>query len=117
MIKKLLKNYFFLFSTFFLISHQIAQKIFLFSIPILDNYADDFFAMPFILTIFLIEQFFWKRRTTLLSTFEIIIFTLLFSIFFELILPIFNTNYTTDYWDFFAYALGSFAFQLLINKK
>jgi hypothetical protein len=116
-IRLLLTNWFFLFSTAFLVTHQIIQKALHFSIPILDNYGDDFFAMPFILTLFLIEQYFWNRRTTGFLIFEIVTFTLVFALFFELILPIFNQNYTKDYWDFLAYALGSVAFHFLINKK
>lgn len=113
----LLTNWFFLSSITFLVMHQIIQKVLHFSIPIIDNYGDDFFAMPFILTLFLVEQYFWKRRTTRLFIFEIVSFTLIFAIFFEFILPIFNQNYTKDYWDFLAYALGSVAFYFLINKK
>jgi len=120
MIKKiipLLTNWFFLFSTTTLVIHQIIQKVFHISIPILDNYGDDFFAMPFILTIFLAEQYLWKRRTTPLSIFETLTFTLLFGLFFEFILPEFNPNYTKDYWDFLAYGLGALSFYYLINKK
>jgi len=116
-IISLLSNWFFLFSTVVLISHQIIEKSLNIPVPLLDNYGDDFFAMPFILTLFLVEQYLWKRRTTRLSIFEIIVFTLLFGIFFEFLVPFLNQNYTTDYWDFLAYSLGSIAFHVLINTK
>ena len=106
----------FLLSTIVLIIHQITQKIYDIRIPLLDNYGDDFFAMPFILTLFTIEQYIWKRRTTTLSIFEIGVFTMIFGVFFEFIVPLFNNNYTKDYWDFAAYVLGSFAFVLFSNK-
>ena len=115
-IFSLLMNWLFLLSTIVLIIHQITQKIYDIRIPLLDNYGDDFFAMPFILTLFTIEQYIWKRRTTTLSIFEIGVFTMIFGVFFEFIVPLFNNNYTKDYWDFAAYVLGSFAFVLFSNK-
>ena len=115
-IFSLLMNWLFLLSTIVLIIHQITQKIYDIRIPLLDNYGDDFFAMPFILTLFTIEQYIWKRRTTTLSIFEIGVFTMIFGVFFEFIVPLFNNNYTKDYRDFAAYVLGSFAFVLFSNK-
>jgi hypothetical protein len=41
---------------------------------------------------------------------------MIFGVFFEFIVPLFNNNYTKDYWDFAAYVLGSFAFVLFSNK-
>lgn len=115
-ISDLITNWFFLLSTITLISHQIIQKVYGIRIPLLDNYGDDFFAMPFVLTLFTIEQYLWKRRITGLSIFEISTFTIIFAVFFEFIVPLFNPNYTKDYWDLIAYALGSFTFVLFINK-
>ena len=69
--------------------HQVLQKILHVSIPILDNYGDDFFAMPFILTIFSIEQrYIWRRINRSLDKFEIFAFTLFFALFFEEFLPL-----------------------------
>lgn len=116
-ITTLLSNWFFLFSTAFLLIHQIIQKGFQFFLPFLDNYADDFFAMPFILTLFLVEQYSWKRRKEPLSISEITLFTFFFAMFFEFIVPMFNENYTKDYWDFLAYSFGSLAFHSFINSK
>jgi hypothetical protein len=115
-IKPILSHPIFWISAIFLLSHQLTQKIFSIKMPFFDAYLDDFLAMPFIFSLFLIEQYFWKRRTTKLTLFEITTFTIIFAIFFELILPNFNTNYTKDYWDFLAYGFGSLVFYLF-NRK
>jgi hypothetical protein len=115
-IKFILFNPIFIGSAFLLILHQFVQKVWLINLPFIDAYLDDFLAMPFILSLFWIEQLFWKRRTTNLSTFEIIIFTVLFAVFFEEIIPKFSINYTKDYWDYLMYGLGSFVFYFMINR-
>lgn len=114
-IKPIFKQPIFWGSALLLLSHQVLQKVFLVEIPFIDAYLDDFLAMPFILSLFLIEQYFWQRRTTKLTTFEVVIFTLIFAIFFEEVVPKFNTNYTKDYWDYAVYSLGSLMF-LLFQK-
>lgn len=115
-IKKILFSPIFVITTILLIIHQITQKILLINCPFIDAYLDDFLAMPFILSIFLIEQLFWNRRTTNLTIFEIVIFTTVFAIFFEEIVPKFNANYTKDYWDYFAYSFGSCLFYFTVNQ-
>ncbi|MFT6148514.1 MAG: hypothetical protein ACJAUH_001196 [Saprospiraceae bacterium] len=115
-IKFILFNPIFIGSAFLLILHQFVQKVWLINLPFIDAYLDDFLAMPFILSLFWIEQLFWKRRTTNLSTFEIIIFTVLFAVFFEEIIPKFSINYTKDYWDYLMYGLGSLVFYFTINR-
>ena len=115
-IKFILFNPIFIGSAFLLILHQFVQKVWLINLPFIDAYLDDFLAMPFILSLFWIEQLFWKRRTTNLSTFEIIIFTVLFAVFFEEIIPKFSINYTKDYWDYLMYGLGSLVFYFMINR-
>lgn len=98
--------------------HQILQKIFHVSIPILDNYGDDFFAMPFMLTIFSVEQrYIWRSINRPLSAFEIFVFTLAFALFFEELLPQYHQGFTKDYWDYLAYSLGSLAFYFSRNSK
>lgn len=115
-IKKILFSPIFIVVTILLIVHQIIQKILLINLPFIDAYLDDFLAMPFILSMFLIEQFFWNRRTTNLTIFEIVIFTTIFAIFFEEIVPNFSESYTKDYWDYVAYGLGSYFFYLTTNQ-
>ena len=109
-IKSILFHPIFILSATLLILHQLIQKVFFINLPFIDAYLDDFLSIPFMLSLFLIEQLFWKRRTTNLSTFEILIFTITFAVFFEEIVPRFNVNYTKDYWDYLAYGLGSLAF-------
>ena len=109
-IKPTLKHPLFWGAALLLLLHQLLQKVFLIHIPFIDAYLDDFLAMPFMLFLFLIEQYFWQRRTNKLTAFEILIFTLIFAVFFEEIVPIFNANYTKDYWDYAAYGLGSLVF-------
>lgn len=103
----------FLFSALAIALHQIIEKIAQIPLPLFDNYGDDFFAMPFILTIFSFEQrYIWQHINRPLSAFEISAFTLFFALFFEELLPLFNPNFTKDYWDYLAYAAGSFCFLL-----
>ena len=91
--------------------HQVLEKILHIPIPILDNYGDDFFAMPFILTIFSMEQrYIWKRIDRPLDAFEILAFTIFFALFFEEFLPRYHNGFTKDYWDYLAYGLGSVVF-------
>jgi hypothetical protein len=109
-ITSILNQPLFWVSALLLLLHQLLQKVFLIEIPFIDAYLDDFLAMPFILSLFLIEQYFWQRRTNKLTAFEIFIFTFIFAVFFEEIVPQFNANYTKDYWDYMAYSLGSLMF-------
>lgn len=112
----LIKNPLFLFSAIVIAIHQVLQKLMLINIPIWDNYGDDFFAMPFILSLFSYEQrYVWKRLDRPLTGFEIIVFTCVFAIFFEEILPNFNAGSTKDYWDYLAYGLGSLVYYLWIK--
>lgn len=113
----ILQHPIFILSVVILFVHQITQKIFLFKIPLADYYIDDFFAMPFILSLFLLEQHFWKRRLSNLTSFEIVLFTIFFAVFFEELLPILHTNYTKDYWDYLMYGCGSLLFYNTINKS
>lgn len=117
MIKSILKNPIFIISTLLLLIHQIIQKTLNINILWIDSYLDDFLAMPFILSIFLMEQHFWKRRTTNLTAFEVLIFTVVFAIFFEEVMPKWNIGYTKDYWDYLIYGLGSLVFYFGINDK
>ncbi|MGB0861591.1 MAG: hypothetical protein ACPGXZ_01685 [Saprospiraceae bacterium] len=117
-MKKYLFHPVFVMASLLFVIHQVLQKIFEISIPLFDNYGDDFVGMPIILTIFLVEQrFIWKRVQTNLSLFQVVVFTILFAVFFENILPLFNHNYTADYWDYLAYGLGSWFFFITINKS
>lgn len=116
-MKTLLHPVFWGASSLFIL-HQILEKHYQIAIPFADNYLDDFLAMPIILTIFWTEQrVLWKRFQHPLTIFQIIVFTLAFSIFFEEILPNYNVNYTKDYWDYLAYGLGSLCFYFTINTS
>lgn len=117
MIKSILKNPIFITSTILLLVHQVFQKVLIINILWADSYLDDFLSMPFILSLFLVEQHFWKRRTSNLTILEIVIFTIVFAVFFEEIMPQLNAYYTKDYWDYLAYGLGSLVFYFGINKK
>ena len=77
-IKKILFSPIFIIVTILLFLHQITQKVLLINLPYIDAYLDDLLAMPFVLSIFLIEQLFWNRRISNLTIFEIVIFTTIF---------------------------------------
>jgi hypothetical protein len=112
-----LKKPIFIIATLGIAFHQILQKILHIPLPFIDNYADDFFAMPFVLTIFSAEQrHLWKHLNRPLNGFEIAVFTLVLGLFFEEILPKYHAGFTKDYWDYLAYSLGSLWYQSLSRR-
>lgn len=116
-IIKILSAPTFVMATSLLLLHQIWQQLLGQSYSFFDAYLDDFLALPFILSIFLVEQLIWNRRVSKLTALEVIVFTVVFGLFFEEVVPKLHESYTKDYWDYLAYSLGSILFYLTVNQS
>jgi hypothetical protein len=87
-------------------SHQLLQKGADIQLPFLSSYLDDILCMPIFLSLWNWERqhlWNWKR----LDKIDIVCFTLLVFLLFELILPRQLASCTADWWDGLAYAGGS----------
>lgn len=100
--------------------HQIIEKAFGYSVPILHAYLDDLLCMPIVLGmgtqilqwIHPIKDLYFLDKTAIIFT------VVLYSILFEAILPFVNSSiYIADWIDVAFYALGGFAFYNLVSKK
>lgn len=88
------------------LAHQILQKVFNVQIFLLHAYLDDFLCMPILLAIWQWERQLWWKKTSL-HKFDLLYFTVFIFIFFEYIIPKFNTSFTADWYDGLAYGCGS----------
>lgn len=115
---KLIRTYFYLIIAilvWFIHLIILNQKI---NIHFFDNYLDDVLLIPIILGFALIIQrkVILKNENFEFNKSTIFICWLYFSIAFELIIPKFTSNFTSDWYDLLAYAVGALYFQKLINK-
>lgn len=109
-MKRTLLQPVFVISCLLLFLHQVTQ--FYVAIEWIDNYLDDLVCMPIFLTLLLFERrhVFRIDPNYIFSWFEISVITLVFGVFYEAILPHYNTSFTSDNWDYLCYALGSLIF-------
>lgn len=90
-----------------------AQHFALTAPPWIYFYLNDLLCMPIVLSFCLAGVRLVKRNTQLfLPTSVIISLTLYYALFFEVILPRYNTRYTSDWIDVGLYILGAFCFYL-----
>ncbi|MEJ8802558.1 hypothetical protein [Pontibacter sp. H249] len=83
----------------------------------LHTHLDDFLCLPLTLTIILAaERVYFQNPAFILPKRYLVIAAVLFSLMFEVILPLFAARYTADPWDVIAYAAGALLFQLSINR-
>ncbi len=115
-MKTLLHPAFILTFTIFLL-HQIAEKIFAYHIPFLDNYLDPFLCTPIMLTFLLFERrvFFKQGNTFILSTLETIVATIAMIGISEVLFPYLSSQFTADWHDGLGLSLGSLYFYFFIN--
>lgn len=86
--------------------HQVLQKGMGIHTPFLSSYLDDVLCMPIFLGLWNWERiYFWRWNR--LEKLDVIYFTLLVFLVFELILPPYVSSCTADWWDGLAYASGS----------
>ncbi|SMG34824.1 hypothetical protein SAMN05661096_02260 [Marivirga sericea] len=102
------------------LAHQIIEKVFNYSVPILHAYLDDLLCIPIVLGIGTqiiqwihpIKDFYYLDKNVVITT------TLFFTILFEAILPLINLElYTADWIDILMYGIGGTLFYHLISKK
>lgn len=84
----------------------------------IDSYLDD---ILFPMVLFPILSFLFQMLKIPsfrpLPTFLVFLITLMFTVYFEYILPQTSTRYTADPADVLCYAAGTFLFQIVQNKK
>lgn len=100
--------------------HQIIERGFDYSIPILHAYLDDLVCMPIILGLGTqIVQWIHPIKDLYFLDKNVIILTVIFySILFEGILPFVNPLvYTADWMDIVMYSVGAILFYNLVSKK
>ena len=72
------------------------------------GFFGDFLALIVCIPIFATSQkIFGLRKKNKIYYAEVIGYSFLFSLYFELIGPIFNKSFTRDFWDILAYFLGA----------
>lgn len=83
----------------------------------LHQYLDDLLCMPLVLTVALAaERLYFDNYSFVLPLRYSWWAVLLFSIFFELLLPQLSNVYTADAWDVLCYSCGAMLFHCTINK-
>jgi len=98
------------------ISHQILVINYI-NIEWLDCYLDDLVVLPILLGISLIVQQNFITNYSFIINFKTIVFCILyFSFAFEVVIPIFNQHYTSDWKDCMAYTIGGLYFYFFQNK-
>ena len=116
-------NFFFLKSPLFIlcvvlfILHQVSQYILKIPLPFLNNYLDNFLAMPIILTLLLAEKkYIFKQKNESLSLLFTIIATLYVALVTEWLFPFISDRFTTDWADLVFYSLGSILYYFTMNR-
>lgn len=95
--------------------HQLAERIFDYTLPALDNHLDAFVSVPILLGLHLAEQrkLFGVQR---LSVLHIFLAVCLFAIIFEGVFPLWEPDFTADWWDILAYGAGAAYFGFFLNR-
>ena len=109
----------FVVSCLLFILHQVLQKGFNVSIPIIDQYLDSLLAMPIILTFLLAERqyLFKKGKQYRLPLLDVVLATLFIAFVSEVVFPFLSNDFTGDWLDLGFYAIGSGIFHFTINRK
>ena len=86
--------------------------------PFLHAYFEDLIAIPVILGIalFMTQWLLKKWRSYTISLRDLILLTVVFSLYFEVILPRFNAHFSSDLVDVGCYALGTIFFARFLNR-
>lgn len=82
------------------------------------SYFEDLLALPVILSIALLimRNAYYRQGAYCLSKLQVLMATAGVSVYFEGILPEINNQYTRDYWDILAYAMGAAFFYFGMNR-
>ncbi|MGI8601197.1 MAG: hypothetical protein ACR2KB_18225 [Chitinophagaceae bacterium] len=112
-----LRSPLFLICLLVFILHQVSQYIFKIPLPFLNNYLDNFLAMPVILSLLLAEKkYIYKQKDQKLSLIFVIIATLYIALVTEWLFPFLSERFTTDCYDLVFYSLGSVFYCFFMNK-
>gem|GEM_PF-560978 len=86
-------------------------------LPFAHAYLEDLIAIPLVLktALLAVQQVRGKWSSYTLSTAEAIVITVLFSAYFEWMLPARNPLFTADVWDVLCYGIGCAFFLLWLN--
>ncbi len=107
---------FFIFLLVFIL-HQVSQYIFKIPLPFLNNYLDNFLAMPVILFLLLAEKkYIYKQKDQKLSLLFVIIATLYVALVTEWLFPLLSERFTADWFDLVFYSLGSAFYYFFMNR-
>ncbi len=80
-------------------------------------YLDDLLCMPVVLTIVLAgERLYFGDNGFILPVKYVAVAVVLFSLWFEVVLPLFSATYTSDILDVLFYSLGAILFLATINR-
>lgn len=105
--KKLLQKYYFPVFVFLALAVYSAQQLELTVPTRINNYLNDFLCMPIVLKICLYVVRYVKSNDYLkLPLLLQISVTLVFILYFEVVLPSFDTRYTADLLDLIAFTAG-----------
>lgn len=87
-------------------------------VPWLNDYVDDFFAIPVIASIALcyMRVIVIRSNYYVLSAWKVVFVVLYVSIVFEVFLPLISKRYTGDWRDAMLYAIGGLFFYFVMNK-
>ena len=102
------------------IVHQIIERGYGYSIPIVHAYLDDLLCMPIILGLAMqfIQWIHPLKELYHLDKIAIAISVIFYSILFEIILPMASpSTYTADWIDVLLYSTGALLFYCLISRK
>lgn len=98
-------------------THQLFQKVFDISIPLLDSYLDPFLSIPIFLSLLLVERRWLLRQPDFnFTTLELVIITTVLAIIFEEVFPRISDSFTRDNWDYVFYFFGGGYFSFFINE-
>jgi hypothetical protein len=85
--------------------------------PIIRSYLNDIIAPVIVLSITRFFLSMYTNRCYILSVKQLFFFLVYMSLIFELVLPSFSQQYTSDVIDIIAYLIGVLIFQFFNNKN
>ena len=117
-LKKGLDSYYFPAVVILALTIYIAQKLGLYIPELANNHLNDLLCMPIVLKICLYVVRYVKSSEKIEIPLALqVVTTLLFIVYFEMVLPEINTRYTGDILDVFAYVAGLFLFIALESGR
>lgn len=98
------------------LSHQFLEKKGI-HFTFIDSYLDPLLCMPFFLSLILWQNkvLIYKNIHYVLPKILLIASTILISIIAEIIFPLLQPQFISDYWDILCYIIGTVYFQLFFN--